>query len=100
MHRWQVIESLQGGALTAAGRWGSFAASGSFDAVVVVLSFMPALGVDASLLPLARAARLLHLARHLTHLAPRLRLARLLRVDALLDLPAAGFQVRWSDHSI
>jgi voltage-gated sodium channel len=45
-----------------------------FDAAVIAVSFMPALGVDASLLQLARAARLLHLVRHLTHLAPLLRL--------------------------
>jgi hypothetical protein len=48
------------------GRWNSF------DTVVVALSFMPVLGVDAPLLRVARLARLVHLTRHVSHL----RLAR------------------------
>jgi hypothetical protein len=40
----------------------------AFDAAVILVSAMPALGVDASLLRLARAARLVHFARHIRHL--------------------------------
>jgi hypothetical protein len=35
---------------------------------VILVSAMPALGVDASLLRLARASRLVHFARHAGHL--------------------------------
>jgi hypothetical protein len=49
--------------------WGN-----SFDAIVIALSFLPVLGVDASLLRVARLARLVHLMRHASHL----RLSRLL----------------------
>lgn len=38
------------------------------DAVVILVSAMPLAGVDASLLRLARAARLVHFARHAGHL--------------------------------
>lgn len=56
---------------------------GLFDATLIAASVLPALGLDASMLRLARAARLLHLARHLTHLAPQLLpLAQLVRVVA------------------
>jgi hypothetical protein len=44
------------------GRWNCF------DAAIIALSFMPVLGVDASALRLARACRLLHLARHVSTL--------------------------------
>ena len=40
----------------------------AFDAVVILVSAMPMAGVDASLLRLARAARLMHFARHAGHL--------------------------------
>jgi hypothetical protein len=50
------------------GRWNSF------DTIVIALSFLPALGVDSSLLRVARLARLVHLMRHVSHL----RLSRLL----------------------
>jgi hypothetical protein len=40
----------------------------AFDAVVILVSAMPLAGVDASLLRLARAARLVHFARHAGHL--------------------------------
>jgi hypothetical protein len=40
----------------------------AFDAAVILVSAMPALGVDASLLRLARAARLVHFAKHAGHL--------------------------------
>jgi hypothetical protein len=40
----------------------------AFDAAVILVSAMPAVGVDASLLRLARAARLVHFARHSGHL--------------------------------
>jgi Ion transport protein len=45
-----------------------------FGTAVIALSFLPALGVDASLLRVARLARLVHLMRHASHL----RLSRLL----------------------
>ena len=44
------------------------------DTVVIALSLLPVLGVDASLLRVARLARTVHLLRHVGHL----RLARLL----------------------
>jgi voltage-gated sodium channel len=47
-----------------------------FDAAIIALSFMPMLGVDASVLRLARTCRLLHLARH----ASTLRVVRLVSV--------------------
>ena len=50
------------------GRWNCF------DAAVIALSTMPVLGVDASLLRVARMARMVHLMRHASHL----RLSRLL----------------------
>ena len=50
------------------GRWNCF------DAAVIALSTMPVLGVDASLLRVARLARMVHLMRHASHL----RLSRLL----------------------
>ena len=50
------------------GRWNCF------DAAVIALSTMPILGVDASLLRVARMARMVHLMRHASHL----RLSRLL----------------------
>jgi hypothetical protein len=45
-----------------------------FDAAVIELSTMPVLGVDASVLRVARLARMVHLMRHASHL----RLSRLL----------------------
>lgn len=63
------------GVATAGGRLGVLAQPGGlFDAAVILLSCLPVLGVDAGLLRLARLARLLHLARHVSHL----RLARVL----------------------
>ena len=50
------------------GRWNCL------DAAVVAMSMMPVLGVDASLLRVARVARMVHLVRHASHL----RLSRLL----------------------
>jgi Ion transport protein len=50
------------------GRWNSF------DAAVIACSFLPMLGVDASLLRVARLAKVVHLLRHASHL----RLSRLL----------------------
>jgi hypothetical protein len=44
------------------GRWNCF------DAAVIALSTMPVLGVDASLLRVARMARMVHLTRHASHL--------------------------------
>jgi hypothetical protein len=41
-----------------------------------MVSAMPALGVDASLLRLARVARLVHFARHSGHLRAATRLGR------------------------
>ena len=40
----------------------------AFDAAVILVSAMPLAGVDPSLLRLARAARLVHFARHAGHL--------------------------------
>ncbi|MGH3635677.1 MAG: ion transporter [Mycobacterium sp.] len=40
----------------------------AFDTVVIALSFLPALGAGLTLLRVARLARLLHLARHVSHL--------------------------------
>jgi len=40
----------------------------AFDAAVILVSAMPLAGADASLLRLARAARLVHFARHAGHL--------------------------------
>lgn len=51
---------------------------GAFDATVIALSLLPALGLDTSLLRLGRAARLAHLARHVSGL----RVLRLLRPNA------------------
>ncbi len=42
------------------------------DAALIIFGFLPALGVDASLLRVARLARLAHLCKHLTHFAPHL----------------------------
>lgn len=39
-----------------------------FDALVIALSLMPMLGVEAALLRVARLARLVHFARHISHL--------------------------------
>lgn len=47
----------------------------AFDAAMILVSALPLAGVDASLLRLARVARLLHVARHAAHL----RLTRVLR---------------------
>jgi hypothetical protein len=47
-----------------------------FDALVIVASCLPLLGLDAGLLRVARAARLIHLGRHMAHLLPHLRLIR------------------------
>jgi hypothetical protein len=57
-----------------------------FDAAVILVSAIPALGVDASLLRLARAARLVHFCRHAAHL----RLLRLLTVRRPPRLGAAA----------
>jgi hypothetical protein len=40
----------------------------AFDAAVIAASCLPWLGVDASLLRVARLARVVHLARHISHL--------------------------------
>lgn len=40
----------------------------SFDVAVIVLAFMPSLGVGITLLRVARLARLVHVGRHITHL--------------------------------
>jgi hypothetical protein len=50
------------------GRWNSF------DTAVIACSFLPVLGLDASLLRVARLPRMVHLLRHASHL----RLSRLL----------------------
>jgi Ion transport protein len=49
-----------------------------FDALVILASLLPIFGAGASMLRIARAARLLHLMRHLPHL----------RVDPFLKWPA------------
>jgi voltage-gated sodium channel len=52
-----------------ASRWQFFRGKWNmFDATVIALSLMPVLGVEASLLRVARLARLVHFARHISHL--------------------------------
>ena len=52
-----------------ASRWQFFRGKWNvFDALVIALSSMPMLGVEASLLRVARLARLVHFARHISHL--------------------------------
>lgn len=58
-----------------------------FDACVILMSALPALGVDAGLLRLARLARLAHLARHLSGL----RLMRLVPARIAPVLIAVAF---------
>jgi voltage-gated sodium channel len=53
---------------------------GAFDTSLILLSLLPALGLDTSLLRLGRAARLAHLLRHVSGL----RVLRLLRANASL----------------
>jgi voltage-gated sodium channel len=66
----------------AANGWRFFARPfNAFDAAVILVSALPLAGVDASLLRLARVARLLHFARHAAHL----RLARLLALPGPRD---------------
>lgn len=43
----------------------------SFDVIVIALSLAPMLGADTSMLRLAKLSRLIHWARHLTHLRLR-----------------------------
>ena len=47
----------------------------TFDVVIIALSFLPVLG-DASLLRVARLARVVHLMRHASHLRPSRLLVR------------------------
>ncbi len=62
---------------------------GAFDATLIALSLLPALGLDTSLLRLGRAARVAHLLRHVSGL--RVLRLRLLRPNAsAVKLAAAG----------
>jgi voltage-gated sodium channel len=56
-----------------ASRWNGF------DATVIALSLLPALGMDIGLLRVARAARLIHSLRHLSHLRLLVRLDSFIR---------------------
>lgn len=58
----------------------------AFDASLILLSLLPALGLDTALLRLGRAARLAHLGRHVLHVLPHLRWLR-------FAVPAAGRRV-------
>jgi hypothetical protein len=74
------------------GRWNCF------DAAVIALSTLPVLGVDASLLRVARMARMVHLMRHASHLrlsrllVPVTRLGQFKRIGSgkMTDLERAG----------
>jgi Ion transport protein len=59
----------------------------AFDAAAILVSAVPLAGVDPSLLRLARAARLVHFARHAGHL----RVTPWLRLDHFLDLARVMF---------
>jgi len=54
-HRWQPVAFLRH-------KWNAF------DTAVILLAFMPSLGVGVTLLRVARLARIVHLGRHVTHL--------------------------------
>lgn len=56
------------------------------DAAVIAVSFLPVLSVDAGLLRLVRAARLLHLAKHV---APHLRLTNFVPAGRLVPVAVA-----------
>ncbi|CAM3378429.1 ion transporter [Mycobacterium colombiense] len=57
----------------------------AFDAAVIAASCLPMFGLDGGLLRLARAARLLHVVRHLPHL----RLIRFVPIGRLAPVLAA-----------
>jgi len=59
-----------------------------FDAVVIVLSLLPVIGANLTILRVARAARLLHLLRHVGHLRLATVVAVLRRRGATLPCPA------------
>jgi hypothetical protein len=69
----------------------------AFDTAVILLSFLPVLGVGVTLLRVARLARVVHLTRHVAHL----RLARLYAegswgARAASIGPTSGAAHRWA----
>lgn len=65
-----------------------------FDSVVIVLALLPMMGVDVSVLRVARIARLLHFGRHVTHLRAVGLVARSVRAGRLASR-AGRFGRRW-----